>query len=215
MEKPAASSAALSGTAVSRSSMVIRIWDGMAGNQTDSRNAWKVNDARAAVPLRRSATLVTVTDNLREQLQHTLGDAYRIERELGGGGMSRVFVAVETALAAAGGGQGAACPSWPPGVSVERFRREIQLAAQLQHPHIVPASRRRASPTGSPTSPCRSSTASRSGPGCCGSGELPVAEAVRLLRDVASALAYAHEQRRGAPRHQARQRAALRTARPW
>ena len=68
----------------------------MAGNQTDSRNAWKVNDARAAAPLRRSATLVTVTDNLREQLQHTLGDAHRIERELGGGGMSRVFVALET-----------------------------------------------------------------------------------------------------------------------
>ena len=31
--------------------------------------------------------------DLRAQLQSTLGDAYTIERELGGGGMSRVFVA--------------------------------------------------------------------------------------------------------------------------
>ena len=38
--------------------------------------------------------------DLRDQLQATLGDAYTIERELGGGGMSRVFVAQEHALGA-------------------------------------------------------------------------------------------------------------------
>ena len=32
-------------------------------------------------------------NSLQEQLQTTLGDAYRLESELGGGGMSRVFVA--------------------------------------------------------------------------------------------------------------------------
>ena len=36
--------------------------------------------------------------DLRAQLQATLGDAYAIERELGGGGMSRVFLAEETRL---------------------------------------------------------------------------------------------------------------------
>ena len=36
--------------------------------------------------------------NLREELQKTLGDAYTLEQELGGGGMSRVFVATETVL---------------------------------------------------------------------------------------------------------------------
>ena len=35
---------------------------------------------------------------LREQLQESLGSAYTLERELGGGGMSRVFVATEAAL---------------------------------------------------------------------------------------------------------------------
>ena len=33
---------------------------------------------------------------LRDQLQKSLGQAYTIRRELGGGGMSRVFVAEET-----------------------------------------------------------------------------------------------------------------------
>src|SRR6185436_15183124 len=75
--------------------------------------------------------------DLRERLQTTLGDAYTLERELGGGGMSRVFVADETAL-----GRKVVVKVLPPelvaGVSVERFKREIQVAARLQHPHIVP-----------------------------------------------------------------------------
>jgi len=33
--------------------------------------------------------------DLRDQLQRALGSAYRLERELGGGGMSRVFLAAE------------------------------------------------------------------------------------------------------------------------
>ena len=48
-----------------------------------------------------------VLSDLRAQLQATLGDAYRLERELGGGGMSRVFVAEERATRARGRGQGA------------------------------------------------------------------------------------------------------------
>ena len=75
--------------------------------------------------------------DLRERLQASLGDAYRLERELGGGGMSHVFVANETAL-----GRKVVVKVLPPdlaaGVSVERFKREIQMAARLQHPHIVP-----------------------------------------------------------------------------
>jgi serine/threonine protein kinase len=73
---------------------------------------------------------------LREQLQEILGDTYQLERELPGG-MSRVFVAEETALA-----RKVVIKVLPPetaaAVNVARFRREIQLAASLQHPHIVP-----------------------------------------------------------------------------
>ena len=63
--------------------------------------------------------------------------AYVLERELTGGGMSRVFLATERAL-----NRRVVIKVLPPelaaGVNRERFRREIQLAAQLQHPHIVP-----------------------------------------------------------------------------
>src|SRR2546430_3402187 len=74
---------------------------------------------------------------LRDRLQAALGDAYRVERELGGGGMSRVFAARDVEL-----GRIVVVKVLPPemaaGVNAERFRREIQLAASLQHPHIVP-----------------------------------------------------------------------------
>ena len=74
---------------------------------------------------------------LRDQLQQTLGSAYTIDRELGGGGMSRVFVARDEALR-----RNVVVKVLPPdlmaGVNAERFHREIQLAAALQHPHIVP-----------------------------------------------------------------------------
>ena len=36
--------------------------------------------------------------DLRDRLQASLGESYRLERELGGGGMSRVFVARDTRL---------------------------------------------------------------------------------------------------------------------
>src|SRR5690242_10266354 len=76
-------------------------------------------------------------DALRGTLDGALGGAYRIERELGGGGMSRVFLAEETAL-----GRRVVIKVLPPetaaAVDEERFRREIRLAASLQHPAIVP-----------------------------------------------------------------------------
>ena len=73
---------------------------------------------------------------LLEQLRAALDSTYEIERELTGG-MSRVFVATERAL-----GRRVVIKVLPPqltaGVNRERFRREIQFAARLQHPHIVP-----------------------------------------------------------------------------
>ena len=67
---------------------------------------------------------------LRDQLQSVLGSAYVLERELGGGGMSRVFVAEETAL-----GRKVVVkvlhPDLVAGVNVDRFRREIQLARDV------------------------------------------------------------------------------------
>ena len=73
------------------------------------------------------------TDEIRTAFAAT----FDIERELVGGGMSRVFLATERAL-----GRRVVIKVLPPelaaGVNRDRFRQEIQLAAQLQHPHIVP-----------------------------------------------------------------------------
>src|SRR5215468_9667228 len=73
----------------------------------------------------------------RDDLQTALGDSYKLERELGGGGMSRVYLAEETAL-----GRRVVVkvlsPELMAGVNIDRFRREIQLAARLQQAQIVP-----------------------------------------------------------------------------
>ena len=62
--------------------------------------------------------------DLRAQLQSTLGDGYTLERELGGGGMSRVFVAHENALGRTVVVKVIA-PELAEGVSAERFARDM------------------------------------------------------------------------------------------
>lgn len=75
--------------------------------------------------------------DLQDRLQSTLGNAYSVERELGGGGMSRVFLAEEISL-----GRKVVVKVLSSdviaGISGERFAREVRLAASLQHPNIVP-----------------------------------------------------------------------------
>src|SRR3954465_12801137 len=75
--------------------------------------------------------------DLAEQLKASLGSSYTIARELGGGGMSRVFLADDNAL----GRQvviKVLLPELAASVNADRFKREVQLSARLQHPHIVP-----------------------------------------------------------------------------
>ncbi|MGE0439942.1 MAG: protein kinase [Gemmatimonadales bacterium] len=73
---------------------------------------------------------------LERQLADALGAEYRIDRELGGGGMSRVFLATDVKLDRPVVVK--VHPHGAHGVSGDRFRREIQVAAQLQHPNLVP-----------------------------------------------------------------------------
>ena len=132
-----------------------------------------------------------MSDALRRALQRALGDGYRVDRELGGGGMSRVFVAHDLTLdrdvvvkvlsdeATAG-------------VSAERFRREIQLIAQLQHPHIVPILSAGAA-DGSLYYIMPFVTGETLRARIVRKGPLPIAEVVRLLREVLDALAFAHD----------------------
>ncbi len=129
--------------------------------------------------------------DLRDTLQSALGTAFTLERELGGGGMSRVFVARDHALAREVVVK-VLSPELSASLSVERFTREIKLAAALQDPHIVPVHSTGITSDGLPyyTMPFVRGDSLRAR---MLTGPVPLAEAVGILRNVAQALAYAHE----------------------
>lgn len=128
-------------------------------------------------------------DDLRSRLEQALAGNYVIERELGGGGMSRTYLATEQALKRRVVVKVLA-PELLAGISVERFRREVLLAAQLQHPHVVPVLSA-GDAGGLPwfTMPYVDGDSLRHR---LERGPLGTGEVVSLLRDVARALAYAH-----------------------
>jgi eukaryotic-like serine/threonine-protein kinase len=143
------------------------------------------------LPPASGAHLEEQTIDLRAQLQATLGNAYAIDHELGGGGMSRVFLAEDTRLARRVVIK-VLSPDLGATLSVERFEREIKLAARLQHPHIVPLLAA-GDVNGLPyyTMPFVSGASLRER---MLAGPVPLHEAQGVLRDVAKALAYAHRQ---------------------
>src|SRR5438034_11625270 len=124
------------------------------------------------------------------RLQAALADRYTIERELGRGGMATVYLAqdlkhhrkvaikvLKPELAAA--------------LGPERFLQEIEIAAGLPHPHILPLH-----DSGEATGllyyvmPYVEGETLRNR--LDRAGQLPVAEAVQIVREVADALSHAH-----------------------
>jgi len=128
-----------------------------------------------------------------ERLTAALSDRYRLERELGAGGMATVYLAEDlkhhrqVAIKVLR-------PELAALLGAERFLKEIETTANLQHPHILPLF-----DSGQADSflyyvmPYVSGESLRAR--LTRDGELPVAEAVRIARAVASALGAAH--RRG------------------
>ena len=127
---------------------------------------------------------------MRDQLQATLSGSYTLERELGGGGMSRVFVAEELRLKRKVVVK-VLSPELAQGISVERFEREIQTAAALQQANIVGVLSA-GDTQGLPfyTMPFVEGESLRAR---VTRGPLPVTDVIGILRDVTRALAYAHE----------------------
>ncbi|HEX2721893.1 MAG TPA: serine/threonine-protein kinase, partial [Gemmatimonadaceae bacterium] len=127
---------------------------------------------------------------LLKQLQESLGSAYTIERELGGGGMSRVFLATETRLNRKVVVK-VLSPDLAASVSAERFEREIQLAAQLQQANIVPLLAT-GDTDGLPyfTMPFVEGESLRTR--IATGAKFSITETISILRDVARALSYAH-----------------------
>jgi tetratricopeptide (TPR) repeat protein len=128
--------------------------------------------------------------DVRGQLQATLSGSYTLERELGGGGMSRVFLAEETRL-----GRKVVVKvlssELAASLSAERFEREIRVAASLQQANIVPLlSAGDAGGLPYYTMPFVEGQSLRTK---LGDGPLSITQAVGVLKDVARALSYAHE----------------------
>jgi tetratricopeptide (TPR) repeat protein len=132
-----------------------------------------------------------VTDPLMSQLATALGAEFVLERELGGGGMSRVFVARDDHL----GRQVVVkvlSVELTSGVAQKRFAREIRLAARLQEPHIVPVLSDGVTASGQPyyLMPFVEGPSLRE---MISAGPIPRSHAAAILHQVAQALAYAHQ----------------------
>ncbi len=129
-----------------------------------------------------------VTD-LERRVQQHLGTTHSLEFELGGGGMSRVFVAEDKSL-----NRRVVVKVLNPSVaatfSVARFQREIMMVAKLNHPNIVPVLTA-GEVDGLPyfIMPYIEGESLR---GRIVRGPLSLRETVGILKDVMRALAYAH-----------------------
>ncbi|MGH7631248.1 MAG: serine/threonine-protein kinase, partial [Gemmatimonadales bacterium] len=126
------------------------------------------------------------------RLQTSLADRYRLERELGRGGMATVYLARDVKH-----DRPVALKVLHPEVAVtlgpERFLREIQLTARLQHPHILPIH-----DSGEAAGQLWYSMPFVAGESLrerlLRDGTLPQEEALRITCEVALALDYAHRQ---------------------
>jgi hypothetical protein len=126
-----------------------------------------------------------------ERLRTALADRYRIERELGAGGMATVYLAQDlkhhrqVALKVLH-------PQLSASLGAERFLREITIAAGLNHPHILAVH-----DSGAADGVLFYVMPYVDGPSLRQrlerEGELPVPDAVRILREIAGAMAFAHQ----------------------
>jgi len=130
-----------------------------------------------------------LSDSVRDRLAAALSSTHTIERELGGGGMARVFLATERALGRQVVIKTLIDDAWSASAA-QRFHREILTAAQLQHANIVPVLTA-GDAEGLPyfTMPWVDGASLRER---IARGPVPVSEAVGILRDVARALSAAH-----------------------
>jgi serine/threonine-protein kinase len=120
-----------------------------------------------------------------------LGTAYTLEREVGRGGMATVYLATDTkhhrpvALKVL-------APELAATLGPERFRREIAFAAKLQHPHILTVLDSGETPNGQLwfTMPYVEGESLRDR--LRRQRQLPLDDALRITREIALALDYAH-----------------------
>jgi len=133
-------------------------------------------------------------DKLLEMARKELGQDYKIEKELGRGGMAVVYKGVEIAL-----DRVVAIKVVPPesanaGQAAERFRREARLAASLDHPNIIPVYR--VGQAGPLHYMAMKFVEGRAVDSIIDSqGALPLHVVIAILRYASAGLAFAHERK--------------------
>src|SRR5262249_47608026 len=132
-----------------------------------------------------------VLDTAFQALQRALADRYELDRELGRGGMGRVYRARELRLDRPVAIKGLRPDrAHDPGAR-ERFGREARVAARLSHPHVIPifAVEEVDDLVFYAMAYIEGATVQER---IQADGRLPAVEVVRLLRETAWGLAYAH-----------------------
>src|SRR5713226_9299626 len=137
-------------------------------------------------------SLLELEDPLLKAVREELANDYYVEKELGRGGMAIVYKAKEI-----GHERVVALKILPPemgmmGGTADRFKREARLAAQMEHPNIVQIYR--VGQAGNFHYMAMKFVEGRAVDGILQQqGALPIPVVVRILRDSASALAFAHD----------------------
>src|SRR3972149_4434492 len=131
--------------------------------------------------------------DLQDRLKSALADRYRVDREIGRGGMAHVFLTHDLKL-----DRPVALKVLRPDLAAvlggERFLREIELSAKLTHPHILPI--HDSGRTGGPTAflyyvmPYVEGESLRDR--LTREKQPPLDDALQIAREVADALSYAH-----------------------
>jgi serine/threonine protein kinase/Flp pilus assembly protein TadD len=129
---------------------------------------------------------------LQDRLQVALADRYRLEREIGRGGMATVYLAQDRKHRRPVAVK-ILHPHLAANLGPERFHREVEIAARLSHPHILPLH-----DSGEAEGFVYYVMPYVQGESLRGrlmrEGKLPLDEALRITREVAGALGYAHAQ---------------------
>ncbi|HEV8264990.1 MAG TPA: serine/threonine-protein kinase, partial [Gemmatimonadales bacterium] len=130
-------------------------------------------------------------DSLLDRLQVSLAGRYAIERELGRGGMATVYLAEDMKHRRPVAVK-VLSPELAAGLGTDRFLREIQIAARLTHPHILPL-HDSGEADGLPyyVMPYVEGVSLRGR--LIRERPLPIEDALRITREVADALDYAHK----------------------
>ena len=126
-----------------------------------------------------------------EQLSAALGARYKLQRELGQGGMAKVYLAQDLKYQRAVAVK-VLLPELAESVGAARFLQEIQIAARLHHPHILPLyDSDEVEKFLYYVMPYMEGESLRER--LSRERQLPVGDAIQIAREVADALSYAHK----------------------